>query len=155
MNKKEFGFEILLMQVKEAIMSFSRKAPRLNLELKRVNKSRYTVYLTFVGKDAVKRGLRIRIKGNFPIDPPSILLVNPDTLQPDSSVWPRNSFGMHLEHFIPPSEMLGFPDGFICIGVTYEYKQYNHRTDWGLSSDKGINHIEAALDLIFSEGKFI
>ena len=63
--------------------------------------------------------LRITETPGFPNEPPSLKFVNPRTLVCDGTGWPGGY------HIFPGDET----SGWICLGVSYEYKT-RHYSEW-------------------------
>nr|MDO8112936.1 hypothetical protein [Candidatus Sigynarchaeota archaeon] len=151
MSQRAHSWRVLLSQIEEAAINLNQNFKFLKLELKKVDEARGIAWINFTSKDGTKRGLQIASKGRFPIDPPSIVLVTPDTFRSSPDVWPR------MDHFFGPGRFDRFKEGFICVSVTWEYKDFKNATDWGLETDGSdkIRTLEAALLLIFRQANFV
>ncbi len=151
MSTSAFSPRLILSQIEEAAINLNQAYKFLRLELKRVDQSQGSAIITFQSKLGATHAFKIANKGKFPIDPPSIVFVDPTTFVPSVAAWPNQ------DHFFGPGRFDRYPEGFICVSVTWEYRDFKHFTDWGLENDgkDKIRTLEAALQLILTQANFI
>ena len=117
-----YSWNVLQKQI-ERVMESSLKN---RVKLIKKDEESHSVFLVLNPKGRKKKyTLRIIVSNKFPIDPPSVIFVNNMTLKVGKTCWPK------VSHCFPPGRWNNFPDGWICLGYTKEYKEVYGKTEWG------------------------
>jgi hypothetical protein len=139
-EERDFCWEIMQGHLHDVVSLYSQNYPDLDFKIKKLDDSRCTAYVTYRSSERVTRCLRIANGEHFPLEPPSIVYVDPKTLQPSSDyyVWPN------AIHLFPANHFSSVPEGFICCSLTLEFKRFYRDSDWGYGPGKA-HTLEEAL----------